>query len=324
MVSYLYTKELVSVDRLEQEIQQSAITVSLCHCTVFGDQLTIFFKIALSVDELLLLNTIVEVHTGEPLPQNNVLEITGSVTSTGEITLSWAQLKIFYDTYKAVCQINYVDMSAYYFIWVNFRGQEIYCPELLKADAGVFEASYKAYCNILENERSRITTCKQGRKYHSRYISFDTATDTDQFDNTDYLDQDFGDVTYTMRDINGAITTDKTLCKETHLDFEPHFDFELSGGTIDIPTSFAGNDDDAWELHVLAVPDIPAASGGCIVFIANPHLKWYKGKSLGVDASLNPSDMKYSATYHTGKIRVIIKHPLGALSNFQANFKLFK
>jgi hypothetical protein len=323
MRTFNYTKETVSADRLIEEIKSSSITIIVESVTYSSPDLVIIFKGNLQPSEIVTLDALVSNHVANPLPDSHVVSITGKITSVGDVSLTWPQLKAFYDVYKAVCQINFIDMTSYYYIWINFRGQKIYCPELLKADAATFEP-YKVNCNILENERTRITTCKQGRKYHSRYISFDTAADTDQFDNTDYLEQSFGDCTYTMRDAQGAITTIAANCKETHLDFEPHFDYELQGGILDIPAELAGNSDDAWEVHVLAVPDIPAASGGCIVFIANPHIKWLKGKTLTVDASLNPSELKYSSTYHTNKIRIIIKHPLGAKSNFQINYKIFK
>ena len=82
--------------------------------------------------------------------------------------------------------------------------------------------------------------------------------------------------------------------------------------------------DDAWEIHVIGVPDLPSSVGGSVDFIANPRIKWIRDKHLDIDASLNPAELKYNATYHTNKIRFILKHPVGVQTEFQINLKVFK
>jgi hypothetical protein len=67
-MQYVYTKTPVSVDRLTQEIQQSEINVALDVITVFGTEVTITFKAALSEVNEDTLDSIVNAHTGEPLP----------------------------------------------------------------------------------------------------------------------------------------------------------------------------------------------------------------------------------------------------------------
>lgn len=242
------------------------------------------------------------------------------------ISANWCELRDFYNLNKLTCKLFYIKFGTdRYCVWGEFAGRVISCPDLYEnsEDELDFDVNYKHLCNVPEANKVRNTTCKQGRRYHSRYVSFDTAQQ-DDFDNTDYIEQNFGDITYTMKDINGNTTTDNSLCKETYIDFEPVFNYEIAGGILDIPLELAGNDDDAWEAHVIAAPDVSVSNGGSLIFVANPHLKWLRGKQLGVDVSLNPSELTYSATYHTNKIRVVIKHPVGARSNFQVNFKIFK
>lgn len=250
--------------------------------------------------------------------------VTGNVTSVGDIILTWTQLKAFYDSFKPICQLNYVDMSTHYFVWIDFRGQKIYCPELLKADAAVFEASYKVKCNINEYMRVRLSTNKAGRRLHSRFVTFKTAsTAADKLVNDNYLNVDYGDVTYTMKNASYVTVTDPSLAAQTIIDFEPPYDYEISSGYVDIPDTLPGTAD-AWEVYAVAVPDIPAASGGSIELVANARLKWNMGFTVDIDSIINPAEFTYSSAYHTNKIRFIIKHPIGTSAEFQLQLCLYK
>lgn len=63
-VDYNYTKTPVAVDRLEQEIQSSAIVIALRHITTLGSALTITMADTLSGGDETILNGIVTAHTG--------------------------------------------------------------------------------------------------------------------------------------------------------------------------------------------------------------------------------------------------------------------
>lgn len=63
-VDYNYTKTPVAVDRLEQEIQSSAIVIALRHITTLGSGLTITMADTLSGGDETILNGIVTAHTG--------------------------------------------------------------------------------------------------------------------------------------------------------------------------------------------------------------------------------------------------------------------
>lgn len=241
--------------------------------------------------------------------------------------LNWPEFKAALQSIgTATVQLSHLDLGDSYFIWFDWRHMTVAVPSLPKGttECADFEALFKPISNVSEAERVRITTNKIGRRLHDRYVNFFTASSPSSMDNTDWKDRSFGDFTYTMRDINGASTTDGALAKETWLDFEPTFDYEVSGGWVCIPDVLPGNDDDKWEIHVVGAPDIPAAMGGEIPFICNPRLKWIRGQRLNIDASLNPAELKYSAVYHTNKIRFVIKHPVGAQCEMQINIKVFK
>jgi len=249
------------------------------------------------------------------------------VQPTGDFVCAWSCMKNFYDNNKNTF-MNYFETPSYYYVWLEFRGQKFYVPELDKTDPrsteqADFEDNYKSLCNTPEAIKTRISNCKIGRKLHDRYITFTTSSQ-DSYDNTDYKEDDYGDVTYIMKDVDGNTTTDESLCKETWIDWEPSFDYETTGGAIFIPDSLSGNDDNAWEIHVVCAPDVPEANGGCIQFIANPRIKWVKGSWLRVDASLNPAEVLCDPTYHSHKIRFIVKHPVSASTEFQINLRLYK
>lgn len=246
------------------------------------------------------------------------------VHSVGEVIVEWGQLKAFFDSNDGSV-LNYVEFSSYYYVWIYYQGHNIYMPQLLKSNSeGIdFEANYKAKANIGKAVETRITNCRYGLLAHNRYISL-TTSDQDNFDNTDWRDVDYGDVTYTMKDVEGNTTLDNDLCKETWLDVEfPYLAYDVVGGKVYIP-SVLGGDENLWELHVIAAPDVPAAYGGDIHFIANPRLKWAKGTWVSEDSSLNPAELGYDSVYHSGTIRFIFKHPVAAQTEFQTHLKIFK
>lgn len=250
-------------------------------------------------------------------------------TTAGEVVLEWTQFYSLWLSVKAFAHTYCVDCGDKYFVWLLLNGSEVYCPNIVKntADCTSFETYMKPSCNPNEALRIRVTTCKLGRAMHQRYIAFTTAL-PGSVDNTNYLENDYGDVTYTMKKrtlSNGVYTwtttTNSSECNETWVDWEPTFDYEIFKGELDIAKTLVG---DAWECHVIAVPDVPANYGGCIELVSNPRIKWKAGTSIGIDASLNPKEMRYSATLHSNKIRAIIKHPAGANSEFQLCLSVFK
>lgn len=85
MTEYNFTKSVVSLGRLQQEIQASEITVALNNINWIDSALSVFFKATLSSAEEIILNGIVAAHTGEPLPDEfvqKVQTIAGSEVAT--------------------------------------------------------------------------------------------------------------------------------------------------------------------------------------------------------------------------------------------------
>lgn len=72
MPDYIYTKNPVALDRLEQEIRSSVIIVALRHITYFAGLVTITMATDLSVGDEAILTGIVDAHTGIPLPSSSI------------------------------------------------------------------------------------------------------------------------------------------------------------------------------------------------------------------------------------------------------------
>lgn len=255
------------------------------------------------------------------------------------ISVHWAQLKALHLSNKAVHRLAYLDLADKYVVWTSYHDLRFVCDEMFKdgSDAAEFESTYKANANIPEASRVRITTNKIGSRMHQRFITFQTATLNGSMDNTDWEDNDYGDATVTMVDVNKQATTNPALCKETWLDWMPPCTFEIAGGWVYVPRILLDQngdpipldnethaDLDLWEIHAVGAPDIPKELGGNIHFIANPRLKWLRGQLMDIDAMLNPAEMPYNGGIGSNKIRFVIKHPLAAQVQLQVKVTIFK
>lgn len=318
MFSYQYTK-IAELGRLTQEINDDPlITIALDHIDGDGSTITIWFKAELPVADKAELDLVVTNHIPTPLE-----DFVQPVQCLSEASVSWAEFKTFYDS-NIGSFMNYIEFSSHYYLWLCFRDQKIYVPYLSinSNDATDFETNYKALCNIKEPVESRIRTCKYGRRQHCRFITITTA-DQNNYDNTDYLDEDYGDVTYTMVDSERNITTTNALAKETWIDWMPNYSYEVRGGSVFIPDTLVG-DLNLWEIHVVGAPDIPKEYGGSLEFLANPRIKWNTGKTIVCDSQLDPAEVPYMPGIPANKIRFIFKHPVGAQVEFQIHLNLYK
>ena len=251
----------------------------------------------------------------DDMPQN--------VTVISEYIIDWTTLKNYFDS-NVGAYLNYIELANSYYIWLCFRSQKMFLPDLVKntAECIDFETNYKSKCNLKEAEESRIRTCKYGRKQHCRFITLVTSTQN-SYDNTNYLDVDYGDVTYTMIDSSKNVTTNNAEAKETWIDWMPNYSYEIRGGSVYIPTELVGNLD-LWEIHVVGAPEIPQEYGGSLQFLANPRIKWNRGLTIECNSELDPADVTYYPGLPANKIRFIFKHPVAAQVEFQIHLNLYK
>jgi hypothetical protein len=240
------------------------------------------------------------------------------------IQLTWSEFKAAFDASNGTF-MAYIDTGSAYIAWFTMFGMLIRCDDLFKdgrTDTTDFVNNYKDAANPPEADRTRIVNCRIGYKLHDRYVTFTTA-DNQNFDNTDHNGDSFGDFTYSMLDSNGDPTTTNANAVQTVLDFYPDYDYEVSGGNLFVPASLTAPTS-AWELHVIGAPDIPAAYGGSIAFVANPRLDFRLGDYFRLDSALNPAQVSGVAAALARKIRWIVSHPQAAQQTFQLNMQIFK
>ena len=115
---YQYTKTPVACDRLTLEIQSNAsITKALDYITFLStNQLNIYFKETLPEEQITALTTLVTNHTGEPLPENIVSNVTlysVDKTSSAEKALKVADTKLEGSS-TMFCSPNFCDKTTWY------------------------------------------------------------------------------------------------------------------------------------------------------------------------------------------------------------------
>ena len=107
-------------------------------------------------------------------------------------------------------------------------------------------------------------------------------------------------------------------CIKTIIDWEPTFDIDIVGGMLR-QISAPSESVDLW---IIAAPDIPAQYGGSKLFVSNLDLR-FMGEGLNVDGKA-PKFVAYDATYHSGKFRIILRHPAGFQHPLHMVFEIFK
>jgi hypothetical protein len=134
-------------------------------------------------------------------------------------------------------------------------------------------------------------------------------------------DGDYGDAIITLKDAQGAIITDPAQLGSvvrTALDWEPHYNYEIIGGCIDLPTVLKGGTTDAWYVSAIGVPDYPPAYYGSIPFINEVNVEAVNASRVTADGrAISFMPYQLGGAPGTNKLRFIFKHPAGAQQRFQ-------
>lgn len=118
----------------------------------------------------------------------------------------------------------------------------------------------------------------------------------------------------------GLSNSNLAFCVKTVLDIEFPFDIELIGGTIRVHSNPVSD----LKLWVVGAPDIPAIYGGSKEFASGINLKFLApDNAFDIDGVVTKY-LTYNAVTHTGKIRLIFKHPQGLTVNLQAVIRLYR
>lgn len=233
---------------------------------------------------------------------------------------SWSDYKTIILGTKGL-SIQYSEKPDRYDIYSVEQKVFVWSISLLKdegSDVTDFESNYKSSANgpleIKDNdgaEMSRVKMFKSGVAVRFHFFSFKTA----DLDSLKHRKSDgstsWGFCTYKLYDSNGDEITDSAYesnAVKTVIDWEPSsIDYEIVGGKF-YQAAPPGSD---VYVHVIGVPDIPEGSGGSVAFCSDANLKLMpSGVAFQTDGRV-PKTMKYNATYHTSKLRIVFHHGAG-------------
>lgn len=250
--------------------------------------------------------------------------------------VAWTTIKSL-ATAKSI-SLQYIDEPTQYTLYLNDNGFTVYCP-LDKSPTDTTELddfvnNYKAAANAPMNQLDtdgafivRNKAAKKGWTFCSLPFEFETARRSDSLYSKDSLGNDRTFITLKLYDnSNNEITTDGLLganlatAVKTVIDFEPPYDYEIIGGDMRTLTTISTD----IRLWLIAVPDIPANMGGSKEMGGGVNLRYLApGNVFSVDGRVTKY-ATYSASYHTNKIRLILKYPAGTNESLSIVIQLYK
>lgn len=176
---------------------------------------------------------------------------------------------------------------------------------------------------------------KGNRHYQMRCIQFRTAK-RDEFYNEDQGGATLEDVERTFWKLVSGTLTQMTQgelsnedwqaaldadCVETRVDWEPSYTYEIIGGVV----QFLAAVEQRCPIEVIAIPDLPAIYGGTKPFVQNFDLRFTPAKGEVRADGRAVKELPYSATYHTNKLRLRVRHGAGAAKvDIQIVFEHFR
>lgn len=241
--------------------------------------------------------------------------------------VEWAAFKAFVSA--RYLSIQYIEDNKFYYMKALDSAFTLEC-ELDKNPTDTteltdFETNFKAkgnqsFSDIDGIPFARLKASKKGWNFWAVPIEISTSTLGGSVYCKDAAGTDIAGITCKIYKADGSeITTAGLLdanlnqCVKTVLDFEPAFDYEMIGGALRINSNPAQD----VRLWVIGAPDIPAIYGGSKEFASGVNLKFMApDSSFEIDGRVTKY-VTYSAVTHSGKLRVILKHPAGANVNLQ-------
>jgi hypothetical protein len=171
----------------------------------------------------------------------------------------------------------------------------------------------------------RITAATPGTTLNLREVYFETAN----LASVKSVDTDgtvFTDVTYKLFDSDGDETLVPAEAVKTQVDLEPTYLVEVLGGVIDLPKELWRNATDRtglWWAAAILAPDVPRNLGGSKPFLTFTNLELRANSEIIFDGVATKS-VPYDPTYHSGKMRFIVLHPVGEVKPFQVTIRGFR
>lgn len=172
----------------------------------------------------------------------------------------------------------------------------------------------------------RVTTAKRTTNFNLRAMSFTTSKANSIHNINPVTDADWGDFTMALKKwdatenggAGGWVTATDDDAEKTVLDWEPHYNFEIIGGYLDLPTALKDGTTDQWFLACIGVPDYAPAYGGQVPYISEINLEAVTTSKVTSDGrAISYLAYNYGGAPHTNRLRFIVKHPAGAQKRFQ-------
>lgn len=251
-----------------------------------------------------------------------------------QINLNWTEFKA--QVTPSNLPYRYIDRGTYYDVYASDAPFQYAC--IIAKDNGDdqtdFEANYKnvAFVSIGQFDIDgaaivRPKAAKRGWSFWALPIEITTSTLLGSLFAQDSLGVNIPGISCKIYDGNNAeITTAGVLnanlntCVKTVLDIEPAFDFEMIGGALRINS----NPSQDVRLWIVGAPDIPAMYGGSKEFASGINLKFLApDSSFEIDGRVSKY-VTYSAVTHSGKLRVILKHPAGLNVNLEIVIHMYR
>jgi hypothetical protein len=256
-----------------------------------------------------------------------------------KINVEWADFKT---QLAAGLVYKYVDVNNVYYIYAVDGGFSFECiiPKNSNADQTDFETNYKAAAfttfSQFDTDGASIVrnkAAKRGWTFCSLPIEFQTSrlATGNTSGSDDMYSKDSAGTTrsfislkiYDNSDVEittpGVLNANYANAVKTVIDFEPPYDYEVIGGDIRTLTTIS-NDIRLW---IIAVPDIAAPTGSKEMG-GGVNLKYLApGNVWSVDGRVTKF-ATYNATYHTNKLRMVLKYPAGTNENLQVIIQMYK
>lgn len=193
-----YTKSGAALDRLTEEIRNSAIKVALDYINLLDNQLTIHFKDELTTEDQAILDAIIENHSCTPLPDNEIKEVAlyGVVTNPTDKALKVSNVKPEGSSTLLISH-DYCDRTTWWSESVRVTNEELSADESFLT----YTSDHQYWIDL---EHGKVMYEDRYAPTYKPHIYVDNVEVTEGFS----IDYRAGTITFTSSQENKVITAD--------------------------------------------------------------------------------------------------------------------
>lgn len=248
--------------------------------------------------------------------------------------VAWTDFKTFVDV--RFLSIQWVDINQRYWLKAYDGPFILECiirkSESPSEEQADFETNYKengnkSFSDIDGTPFQRYKASKKGWTYLAVPFEFQTSRLSDLTFQQDMSGSNrtwFNHKIYNGSDVEittaGLLNANLNTAVKTVIDFEPPFDYEIIGGNLRTVNAITAD----VRLWIVGAPDIPAGYGGSKEMAGGINLKYLSpGQIYSVDGRVTKM-LTYSASIHSGKLRLIFKYAAGTNEQMAINFEIYR